>query len=901
MKQNNIVQLKERTDFKLDNLLYKHRQYIYKGLLFDITKVFVKRYSLTSIEDITIILNELDIIETLVHSKLEIVKMVQTLLAVYIDKENNLFYTFFEYLPFRTSCLAYQIFTMDQKEKINTLRNLLKFVLDLHAEGIIHRDLRLDFFLLDEENNLKTFDLMNAMKINVEHIKLDKLTLGNDLNNVRNIRNISNITNQIKYDYKTEYLTAKYTAPEITLCAPREGWGQDIWSLGCLVIEMLIDYTQYQESLIEILLTKIFRGETPIPKIPKDVDQNLAVIISKCFYTEPYLRIDMISLINKFNKYFKKIGLALIELEQEEKFKYIRVREVYKQNYLIEYLIQKKKKEELLDLEYCKYNHGKQNVILCEDCDEFFCEDCIEMTHGGHSISNIIHDPLSKKNLLMGLYMDIEEKYCETNFILIDEFRNTFENDYQNEKIRIKKQYQEIRARIDNLEKLELANLDQSNKTFLEARFDKIFQEADKVANYYKTFYFCKDQFFSYNTRFIATLQNKEINVNTIRKVNRKFDKLNEYSESLLTNGKKLIERCADLRIPGKYIFRHEQYTDDVLKNLKTIENKIYEEKHKFFDYSGSDSLFITKELLMIIPHTNCVFSYVKNSYKKFQVDFNTNKIKKKSFLPGCATLHLGNFFYLTGGELKDESMASFMWMDIEKKVLEDGLDMNFCRRYHSMISLGERYLCVVGGWNSSEVEIMDVEALDSWKIITPMNDVRADPTLFFFNNQYIYVFGGWDYQNNKCLGEVERYEIFDSEGNINFHNNWETIKIKNNKCYLQKYNMGLINLIKEKDENSEKILLVGGFDDEYDYSSSVVKIEISNKEAGVIVNKEIKGLPIEGETSFWYEKNFHLMNNDFQNEPIAVNFNCFNNIYVYSLIRSEFKLYTNTKQSNIK
>ena len=38
----------------------------------------------------------------------------------------------------------------------------------------------------------------------------------------------------------------------------------------------------------------------------------------------------------------------------------------------------------------------------------------------------------------------------------------------------------------------------------------------------------------------------------------------------------------------------------------------------KFFDYTDSDSLYLSKELIMVIPLTTCVFSYSNNSYKKF-------------------------------------------------------------------------------------------------------------------------------------------------------------------------------------------------------------------------------------------------------------------------------------------
>ena len=61
-----------------------------------------------------------------------------------------------------------------------------------------------------------------------------------------------------------------------------------------------------------------------------------------------------------------------------------------------------------------------------------------------------------------------------------------------------------------------------------------------------------------------------------------------------------------------------------------------------------------------------------------------------------------------------------------------------------------------------------------------------------------------------------------------------------------------------------------------------------------VTISKEDIGLPPGGESSFWYEKHFHYLKNDLDGEDIAVNFNCFNNIYVYNFQSRQFRQYAN-------
>lgn len=886
--------------FDQGSLLYKHREWIYHGSLNhngEKKDVYIKKYSVNNEQELEIALNELKIIITLSDRKHKVSRRIFELYGIHLDKEDNYLFTFFEYIDYETSCLSLNLMNFNQyKEKLIVMKNILKFVFYLHSLGIIHRDIRLEYFFIDDKFKVKTFDFTNAMRLDVDKIDKSKVK---DINEIKDIKELENVPKQLIYEHKVPYLTAKYPAPEITVLMPREGWAQDIWSLACALIELLIDYSKYEYGAVEILLSKIFRGENNIvPKIPKDIEENIATILAKCFFLEPFSRTDTLQLLEKFKKYLVKNHLIPFKIHSEDRSRFNLVKDVYKQNYIVEYFQQKKQKEKSKEVEMCRYNHKKPNSFYCETCDEFFCYNCILMSHNHHLFFDTEYDIKSKKVILEYLQSEIEDKFCEPNFVLIEEFRKTFEKDYSDEESRIRRQYESIRDRIDHLERLELQNLENSRNRFLESKFQRVFSESDRISQIYDTFYTNKNQFFAHYNRFNNTLNNNEVSIDYVRKFNNKFNKFNECSEILKSNAEKLIAKCASLRIPGKYIFRHEHYTDDLLKYIKSLESKIYIEKHKFFDYSGNDSLYLTQELLMIIPLTNCVFSYIKNSYKKIQVNFDINKIKVKSFLPGCATLHMGNNFYVTGGELKDEPTPDFLWMNIDEKVIEDATEMNFGRRYHTMVAVGKKYICVVGGWNSNEVEVIDADSLDYWRVLPSMKHIRSDPTVYVFNSTYLYVFGGWDYSKKTCVGEVERYEILDGDGNIRFSRQWELIKIKNNPVYLRKYNMGIIELGEEKNESSEKILLVGGFDDEYDYSSSVIKIEVFTKEPSIFVNKDIKGLPTDGESSFWYEKNFHLMQNDFENEPIAVNFNCFNNIYVYSLLKNEFKLYTNSTQT---
>ena len=659
-----------------------------------------------------------------------------------------------------------------------------------------------------------------------------------------------------------------------------------------------------------------------IPKIPKTIPKEIAQVIATCFYVQPINRPNIITLVDKFNVVFKNYGMKPYEISKNEK---ILIENMCVINDLIYKNIYNQKTLEVENrwLE-CPYHKDSYKNYYCETCNDFFCDNSIVMAHKEHmyevlcgEYKNTYYDKegnkmeenlkveelLSEKTMLKGYQVDLEKMEMEKNFKIIEEFSQSFECDYEAEKERINAQYEAILKKVNDLERSQLLNLEQSKEKF-ELNFQKIFSESQRIEDFCNSLYTTKSMFFSHLNRFNSSLKNRKVNSLNYPIFKKKLDKFLTCAALLKENGLKLKKKCDSFKITGKYIFRHELYTDEIYKYLKSLEIKINTEKMKFFDYSDSDSLFLTRELIMIIPLTSCVFSYSKNSYKKFKVDFEKNNVKLNSFLPGSATLHQGQYFFVTGGEIKDEATSNFIMMNIDEKVIYEKIEMNYPRRFHTMLSIEpseQKFIMVIGGWDCNEVEYIKVNEMSKWVSLPTMHFKRSDPTAYLFDNKFVYVFGGWDYSQKKCVGEVERYQVLFSTGDEDLITNgqWEIIKIKGETISLQKYNMGLISLKDEKSENSEKIILVGGFDESYDYSQSVIKIEIMQKENSIFVNKDIKGLPTGGESSFWYEKQFHVMSNDLDGEMIAVNFNCFNNIYVYTYRTNEFKQYANSTSKN--
>ena len=985
--ENKVIELPSMEYFSLKEMLYKHKDYIYYGNINNnsellnkkvnknrlsqrfqkksnrkidkkaileqkITTMFIKKVNINSGNQIYLLIKELELYFLLFKYNKEFssYKFLCNLKFFHYDERNFLIYLFYEnenLIPIKE--IIYEIEakkndTLILKEKLILASKFINFVIFLHSNMILHRDLNIDYFYFkknhfDKKNlnlgSLKTFDLFNCVQIITSNIPKDI--------------SLSEYINQNSF-----FASPKYVAPELTIIYPIQGWSGDIWSLACLLITIFLKYSDFNQELLTRLLTRIFRGTNyiidesddfninrqesrkgsifrkklkrfSIPQIPKCVPVEIAQIIAMCFYLEPRNRPNILNIIDEFNILLKKYGINLIEVNSHQIDNIDQLTEICNTNY--SECINERNNKRKNRWQRCKYHRNRVRKYYCETCDTFCCEKSLEIVHNKHlfellcipddeeepiennnmstNMNNLnlkndeLEDLFCEKRIIKSYLTELEKLEIDKNYKIVQEFRTIFQNDYETEKNRINTQYDKILNILDEMEKEELLNLEISKGKF-ESQNKKAFYDSEINEKNAISFFETKPIFFSNLNRFLISLKNDEVNSENYKFFKSKLNKFFDYSNDLIHSGEALKMKCEDINNNGKYIFTPEQYTEEMKNFLETIENKLKSDNFQPFDFTDSDKLSIKDELIMIIPLTQHIFSYSKNTFKKFKIDFEKDDLTINYFLPGCVTIHQGkDKLIITGGELKNEPTSNFLLLTINDKVLSEKIEMNYSHRFHSMINIeinNNNYIFVIGGWDCAEVEYINLNTCKKWNSISKLNYSRSDSTAFYFNEKYIYVFGGWDFFNKKCVQEIERYDLFDryNKENIKNDNKWEKIEIKGETISLIKYNMGLINLINENNDRSSKILLVGGFDQSYDYSQSVVKIEIFKDEPTAYVHKNIKGLPMGEESSFWYEKQFHIMSNETNDGLIAVNFNCFNNIFVYDFRSCEFKLYTN-------
>lgn len=143
---------------------------------------------------------------------------------------------------------------------------LLSAISALHSHSIVHRDIKsANIFLTAEGNCLKLGDFGSAVKIKAH--------------------------TTIPGELRAFVGTLAYMAPEVFMKNTTVGHGRavDIWSLGCVIIEMACGKRPWSEfdSNCQIIF-KVGMGE--IPSIPSILSEEGRHFVSKCLQHNPKQR-----------------------------------------------------------------------------------------------------------------------------------------------------------------------------------------------------------------------------------------------------------------------------------------------------------------------------------------------------------------------------------------------------------------------------------------------------------------------------------------------------------------------------------------------------------------------------------------------------------------------------------
>ena len=198
------------------------------------------------------------------YKKLSHERIVKYFDSIY-DEDNCLVLICLEFMPGGSlfACLR-KDGPFDENRVKKYTRQLLEGVTYLHANLIIHRDIKGANILLDNSDNIKLADFGTS-----------KLVV--TMSRGASTRGVG---------------TYNYMAPEVMKDEDTKEYGAkaDIWSIGCTIVEMLTGHPPwYQLSEVRVILM-VTSGEYPIYTLPSESSESVKNLLTQCFRPEPSLR-----------------------------------------------------------------------------------------------------------------------------------------------------------------------------------------------------------------------------------------------------------------------------------------------------------------------------------------------------------------------------------------------------------------------------------------------------------------------------------------------------------------------------------------------------------------------------------------------------------------------------------
>ena len=150
-------------------------------------------------------------------------------------------------------------------DTVSIFKQILQAVDYLHTHGIIHRDIKGEHIMVDNENRVKLFDFDSS-------IHIDELT---------SFQRVG---------------TSYWIAPEVIKREPYD-FKMDIWSFGITVIELIDGEPPHHDIRDKAVLFEVIVRSAP-PTLPeKDSDPNLNDFLSQCLQKDPSKRASAASLL----------------------------------------------------------------------------------------------------------------------------------------------------------------------------------------------------------------------------------------------------------------------------------------------------------------------------------------------------------------------------------------------------------------------------------------------------------------------------------------------------------------------------------------------------------------------------------------------------------------------------
>ncbi|KRX01567.1 hypothetical protein PPERSA_01470 [Pseudocohnilembus persalinus] len=275
----------------------------------------------------------------------------------------------------------------------------------------------------------------------------------------------------------------------------------------------------------------------------------------------------------------------------------------------------------------------------------------------------------------------------------------------------------------------------------------------------------------------------------------------------------------------------YDQQLSDVELDI-VLANSVQDNyKHQLQQLEKLQSKLITNETICFLGEKNKVLMYNVKKDAWILKEINNNKNCEFNYYASAVTLPNGEILIMGGGIQASVSKLSIF----NKMELVRLSPMQTPRKEHGSVTVGSKYVYVIGGYNSQKKEMLssceryDIKQ-DKWSYIPSMSVKKCAIAVCQQSDKYIYVMGGFDGKNR--LQTIEKYDINEEK--------WEILDVTLQNALSNSAAIAL---------DDKEILILGGGNDEgfsyksysYDTKNQTIQQIPNMKEGRDLRNKIVK------------------------------------------------------------
>jgi hypothetical protein len=493
--------------------------------------------------------------------------------------------------------------------------------------------------------------------------------------------------------------------------------------------------------------------------------------------------------------------------------------------------------------------------LYCAKCNDIICNKCQFSSHKEHEDAQLIVEIekyIKEAGTQFGSFKTNFENFVQlaaNNFPIdekayeyISKEKNMIDLIHDEHKNYIINQFDIFHKKINDLQELELANLERFKK-FFQGKLEDLENKINSIADY--------------NSKIMDTLNEKIDNIDNFLNLNTSEKEgtvkgIEVFKSKLKKKKQKFVNLIQNYIEESQESEKLKRYFQRAVMNLK--ENKTYElirildklhfqldNKYKSIDLqdylnniiieldeyalmnSRNNAPKNVKEIFISFFNSKKVISYnvSNNGMTINEADFsNTNY---DSFLHFSRNININGTLLINGGWREENKVAMKTHLSYDSKTLKvtEEAEMLYGHCAHSLLFVPPQYIYCASGVGTPKCERYDLYS-KTWNEIAELNFHRQNASLFYFNEQFLFAFGGlnWDDQLREFtyIEAVEKLDI-GYFGTVNPVDKWEKVATfkANNDVTISKTVMTVIPL------SATKIILLGGMNKDQSYSDDVI------------------------------------------------------------------------------